>query len=114
MIPTSTRNLKNQKLWEERGGTVCTPRERGRGVLPAPTPRPRGAKGPHAPVLQGGPWVLAAAHAHHERGEEAEEGGHGEAHAIHGLVAQEAAAVHVGLDPQHRAAAFTETGELEE
>lgn len=85
----------------------------GMGVLPAPTPHPA-PRAPHAPVLQGGPRVLAAAHAHHEHGEEAEEGGHGEAHAIHGLVAQEAAAVHVGLDPQHRATAFTETRELKQ
>lgn len=109
MIPTSTRNLKNQKLWEQRGGTVCTWRGQGWRFLPVPTP---GTVGAHAPVLQGSPRVLAAAHAHHEHGEEAEEGGHGEAHAIHGLVAQEAAAVHVGLDPQHRPTAFTETREL--
>lgn len=66
-----------------------------------------------SPVLHGSSRVLAAAHAHHDHSKEEEEGGCGKAHAVHGLVAQEAAAVSVDLDPQHRAAALAEAGELQ-
>ena len=91
---------------------VCKPEPGGEGGGSAPTPAspPRDKR---SPVLHGSSRVLAAAHAHHDHGEEEEEGSHGEAHAVHGFVAQEAAAVDVGLDPQDRPAAFTETGELQ-
>lgn len=113
MIPTSTRNLKNQKLWQEIGGMVCKQEPSGEeGGWPFPTPAspPRDER---SPVLHGGSWVLAAAHTHHEQSKEKEEGGHGKAHTVHGFVAQEAAAVDVGLDPQDRPAAFTEARELQ-
>lgn len=41
----------------------------------------------YKPILDGGSRVFAAAHSDHDDGEEEEEAGHGEAHAVHGLVA---------------------------
>lgn len=37
----------------------------------------------YQPVLDGGSGVLAAVHSDHDDGEEEEEAGHGEAHAVH-------------------------------
>lgn len=67
------------------------------GGLPPHQHPPRDKR---SPILHGSSRVLAAAHTHHDHGEEEEEGSHGKAHAVHGFVAQEAAAVDVGLDRQ--------------
>lgn len=58
----------------------------------------RGARGGwrrYEPILDGRSRVLAAAHADHDDGEEEEEAGHGEAHAVHGLVAHDDVTVHL-------------------
>ena len=49
----------------------------------------------HLPILEGGSRVLAAAHSDHDDGEEEEEAGHGEAHAVHRLVAHDDVTVHL-------------------
>lgn len=52
----------------------------------------------YQPVLDAGSGVLAAAHSDHDDGEQEEEAGHGEAHAVHRLVAHEDVTVHTRDD----------------
>lgn len=48
----------------------------------------------YQPILEVGSRVLAAAHSDHDDGEEEEEAGHGEAHSVHRLVADNDVTVH--------------------
>lgn len=76
----------------------------------------RGAEGFHGkrePVLDGGSGVFAAAHSDHDDGEEEEEAGHGEAHAVHRLVAHDDVAVHLVLHAWYTGPTHTEAGNLE-
>jgi len=66
----------------------------------------------YQPVLDGGSGVLAAAHEDHDDGEEEEEAGHGEAHAVHRLVADNDVAVHLVVDARYGRATETETWNL--
>lgn len=66
----------------------------------------------HKPVLDGGPRVLAAAHSDHDEGEEEEEAGHGEAHAVNRLVAYDDVAVHRVLYARYGGAACAKTRNL--
>lgn len=68
----------------------------------------------HKPVLDVSSGVLAAAHADHNDGEEEEEAGHGEAHAVHGLVAHDDVTIHMVLHAGNTEAALTETWNLTE
>lgn len=63
----------------------------------------------YKPILDGGPGVLAAAHSDHDEGEEEEEAGHGEAHAVHWLVAYDDVTVHLA---RYGRAACAETRNL--
>lgn len=65
------------------------------------------------PVLDGGSGVFAAAHADHDDGEEEEEAGHGEAHAVHRLVAHDHLAVHLVLHAWNAAPAHAEARDLD-
>ena len=67
----------------------------------------------YSPILNDGSWVSAAAHAHHDHGEQEEEAGHGEAHAVHRLEAHDGVTVHLVLDARYAAPALAETGDLE-
>lgn len=102
VMPTSTRNLKNQKLGRKKSRhsisynvqynvqcfpTVyiiywrCSPH-----VWPAEFSMLlsyRSCCALYEPILYGGSRVLAAAHTDHDDGEEEEEAGHGEAHSVH-------------------------------
>lgn len=62
--------------------------------------------------MDGGPRVLAAAHSDHDDGEEEEEASHGEADAVHRLVADDDGAVHLVLQPGDGGAADTEARNL--
>lgn len=68
----------------------------------------------YEPILDGGSGVLAAAHSDHDDGEEEEEAGHGEAHAVHRLVAHNDVTVHLVLYARYTGAANTETRNLTE
>lgn len=68
----------------------------------------------YEPILDGGSGVLAAAHSDHDDGEEEEEAGHGEAHAVHRLVAHNDVTVHLVLYAGYTGAANTETRNLTE
>lgn len=99
VIPTSTRNLKNQKLINKKEGLVqvCSEHELSLNVnivlysihvWPPESSvsslfRVVVLKLQYKPILDGGPGVLAAAHSDHDEGEEEEEAGHGEAHSVH-------------------------------
>lgn len=75
----------------------------------------RGARGGgrrYEPILDGRSRVLAAAHADHDDGEEEEEAGHGEAHAVHGLVAHDDVTVHLVIYKGYTGSAKTETWNL--
>lgn len=62
--------------------------------------------------MDGGSRVLAAAHADHDDGEEEEEAGHGEAHAVHGLVAHDDVTVDLVSYEGYTGSAQTETWNL--
>lgn len=64
--------------------------------------------------MDGGSGVLAAAHADHDDAEEEEEADHGEAHAVHGLVAHDDVTVHLVLREGEAGSAETETWNLTE
>lgn len=68
----------------------------------------------YEPILDGGSGVLAAAHSDHDDGEEEEEAGHGEAHAVHRLVAHNDVTVHLVLYARYARATNTETWNLTE
>lgn len=68
----------------------------------------------HEPILDGGSGVLAAAHSDHDDGEEEEEASHGEAHAVHRLVADHDVTVHLVLQARYGSATDTETRNLTE
>lgn len=68
----------------------------------------------YEPILDGGSGVLAAAHSDHDDGEEEEEASHGEAHAVHRLVAHNDVTVHLVLYARYTGAANTETRNLSE
>lgn len=63
----------------------------------------------YEPILDGGSGVFAAAHSDHDDGEEEEEAGHGEAHAVHGLVAHNDVTVDLVLYARYTGATDTET-----
>ena len=69
---------------------------------------------PALPVLDGSPWVFAAAHANHDEGEEEEEAGHGKTHAVHRLVAHDDFTVYFILKARYGAATYTESWNLQE
>lgn len=63
----------------------------------------------YEPILDGSSGVFAAAHLDHDDGEEEEEAGHGEAHAVHGLVAYNDVTVDLVLYARYTGATDTET-----
>lgn len=67
----------------------------------------------YQPILDGGSRVLAAAHADHDDAKEEEEAHHGEAHAVHGLVAHDDVTVHLVLREGYTGSAETETWNLD-
>lgn len=88
-MPTSIRNLKNQNLKTKMFLTLDN-----NSAVPL-SGHQRSAR-PHtfSPVLDGSSRVLAGAHSDHDDGEQEEEAGHGEAHAVHRLVAHDDVTVH--------------------
>lgn len=68
------------------------------------------------PIVQCGPWVLAALDFDHEQREEQEEHGHAKANTVHSLVANQNITVHVTLHTGNRRAhpSFTKPWNLRE
>lgn len=63
----------------------------------------------HLPILKGTTGIFTAANAEHDGGEEEEEAGHGEAHAVHRLVAHDDITVHLVFNPRYRRSSLTKT-----
>lgn len=105
VMPTSTRNLKNQNLRQQKGSEAAVRAFVRQGAA--------GLHGKRKPVLDGGSGVFAAAHSDHDDGEEEEEAGHGEAHAVHRLVAHDDVTVHLVLHAWYTGPAHTEAGNLD-
>lgn len=61
------------------------------------------------PVLNGGPWVLAAAHSDHDDGEEEEKAGQGETHPVHRLVANNNLTIYLPFKARYGHAFFTKS-----
>lgn len=61
--------------------------------------------------MDGCSGILAALDLDHEEGEEKEEHGHAEAHAVHGLVADEDVTVHMASFTKPRNLEYTNGGE---
>lgn len=64
------------------------------------------------PVLNCGSWILAASHTDHDDGEEEEETGHGKAHPVDRLIANNDLTVHLPMNSRYRSASFTKTRNL--
>lgn len=73
----------------------------------------KAAEDNNKPVLDGGSGVFTATHADHDDGEEEEEAGHGEAHAVHRLVAHDDLTVHLVLHSRNAAPTHTEARDLD-
>lgn len=106
VMPTSTRNLKNQKLRHIK-------RDSEGAVRACVQQGAEDVHGRHEPVLDRGSGVFAAAHSDHDEGEEEEEAGHGEAHTVHRLVAHDDVTVHLVLYPWYTGPPHTEAWNLE-
>lgn len=101
VMPTSTRNLKNQKLGRKKLNhsinynvqSKIPPTNSLNNILKMQFTCLASRGQPafiiqellalYEPILHGGSGVLAAAHTDHDDGEEKEEAGHGEAHSVH-------------------------------
>lgn len=66
------------------------------------------------PILDRRPWVFAAANTNHDDGEEEEEAGHGETHAVHRLVAHNDVTVDFILNARYGGTSYTESRNLGE
>lgn len=66
----------------------------------------------YKPVLDGSSRVLAAAHSDHDDGEEEEEAGHGEAHAVDWFITHDDVTVHLAFYARYTWTTHTEAGDL--
>lgn len=110
VIPTRIRNLKNQNL-EEKKPTSAKQTDK---VTHAKLPPSLNTCIPyhHSPILNRCTWVFAATDTDHDGGEQKEEACHGEAHAVHRLVAHYDITVDMVFDTRYCSSSLAESWDL--